>query len=279
MGQGTVQNAMIDRGNGPPLVLIPGMQGRWEWMHRTVDELSRHFRVLSFTLAGEWTSNDLLQPQLGFDSYTAQVDRVLEAARVEAAIVCGVSYGGLIALRYAATRPQKVHRLVLASALPPDYVPDARYDFYKRTPVLLFPVFLLASSRRVSPELHATFPRFVDRARFTASQGWRVLTAPASPRRMRDRMERLADVDFEADTRRVQAPTLVVTGAEHLDRTVPPALTRRYLHRIPGAELAVIERTGHMGTITRAREFADLVAAFAQRDPDALRPAPRRVAV
>ena len=31
---------MIDVGNGPPLVLIPGMQGRWEWMQPTVNALA-----------------------------------------------------------------------------------------------------------------------------------------------------------------------------------------------------------------------------------------------
>jgi 3-oxoadipate enol-lactonase len=269
---------MIDVGTGPPLVLIPGMQGRWEWMRPTVNALARHFRVLSFTLAGEWTSGDPLQPRLGFDSYTLQVDRILEQARVESATVCGVSYGGLIALRYAAIRPNRVKQLVLASALPPDYVPDARYEFYKRMPVLLFPVFLLASSRRVSPELHATFPRLVDRARFAIRQGWRVVTAPVSPRRMRDRMEHLAEVDFDSDVRKVNAPTLVITGAEDLDRTVPPELTRRYVDRIPGATLAVLDRTGHMGTITRPNAFADLVADFASRHPDTAQPA-RRIAV
>ena len=28
---------MIDIGTGPPLVLIPGLQGRWEWMRPAVD--------------------------------------------------------------------------------------------------------------------------------------------------------------------------------------------------------------------------------------------------
>ena len=92
-------------------------------------------------------------------------------------------------------------------------------------------------------------------------------------------MERLADVDFEADVRRVQAPTLVVTGAEDLDRTVPPALTRRYLDRIPGAELAVLEQTGHMGTITRPAEFANLIADFSSRYPDTARPTARRMVI
>ena len=30
---------IIDRGSGPPLVLIPGLQGRWEYVRPTVDAL------------------------------------------------------------------------------------------------------------------------------------------------------------------------------------------------------------------------------------------------
>ena len=256
---------MIDIGAGPPLVLVPGIQGRWEWMRPTVEALAAHFRVLSFTLAGEWTSRHAFEPRLGFDNYTVQIDRTLEEAGIESAVVCGVSYGGLIALRYAATRSQRVRSLVLASALPPDYVPDARYHFYRRSPSLLLPVFLLDSSRRVAPELRAAFPRWIDRARFDAVHGCRVLAAPASPRRMRDRMELLGTTSFAGDAERVAAPTLVITGAEHLDRTVPPALTRRYLDRIPGSTLAVLEQTGHLGPVTRARQFADVIVAFASQ--------------
>ncbi len=263
---------IVDVGAGPPLVLVPGLQGRWEWMRPTVDALAAHFRVLSFTLAGEWTSRHAFEPRLGFDNYTVQIDRTLEEAGVESAVICGVSYGGLIALRYAARRPDRVRRLVLASALPPDYVPDARYHFYRRTPSLLLPLFLLDSSRRVAPELRATFPRWVDRARFDAVHGCRVLAAPASPRRMRDRMELLGTTSFEADARRVDAPTFVVTGAEELDRTVPPALTRRYLEHIPDATVGVLENTGHLGTVTRAGEFAAMVAGFVSQ------PRGRRVA-
>src|SRR5438034_219494 len=37
---------IVDRGSGPPLVLIPGLQGRWEYQHATVDALAETFRVL-----------------------------------------------------------------------------------------------------------------------------------------------------------------------------------------------------------------------------------------
>ena len=252
---------MIDIGHGPPLILVPGLQGRWEWMRPAVTALARHFRVISFTLAGDWGSRVRFDPRLGFDNFVVQIDRTFEETGLESADLCGVSYGGLIALRYAALRPRRVRHLVLASALPPDYEADDRYRFYRRAPVLLLPVFALASAHRVSPEIRAALPTLRDRLRLVP-QAVRVLSAPVWPRHMRRRMELIATVDFQADVRHVHAPTLAITGEEGLDQTVPPHLTRRYLDCLPGARHAVLERTGHMGTVTRPEAFAGLVADF-----------------
>ena len=190
---------------------------------------------------------------------------MLDEAGVDAATICGVSYGSLIALRYAALRPRRTRHLVLASALPPDYEPDARYRFYARAPWLLLPLFVVESSHRVSPEVRAALPRWRDRLRVGLAQAARVLAAPASPMHMRDRIERLRDVDFRATVRQVQASALLLTGEPGLDRTVPVDLSRRYLDALPGIEHVVLERTGHLGTITRPREFADVIDRFVRR--------------
>ena len=87
---------IVERGNGPALVLIPGLQGRWEYQHATVDALAASFRVITFSLDG----SDL-------DSYAQQVADALDQARVDSAIVCGISFGGLIAIRFAATFPSR----------------------------------------------------------------------------------------------------------------------------------------------------------------------------
>src|SRR5262249_45240971 len=255
------QKLMIDMGDGPPLVLIPGMQGRWEWTRPTIVTLARTFRVLSFSLAGDPGSRLRIDPRLGFDSFVVQIDRVLEDAGVDSATVCGISYGGLIAYRYATLRPERVRHLVLASALPPDYEPDHRFRFYERAPRLLFPVFIVGSARRVSPELRRALPRWTDRAPGAVKQGFRVFGAPAPPTAMCERMRLLERVDFRTRTG-VTAPTLVLTGERGLDRTVPVDLTERYLSLIPGAERAWLARTGHMGTVTRPDEFARLVHEF-----------------
>ena len=77
---------MIDR-RGPPLVLIPGIQGRWEWMRPAVDALAKHFRVISFSLCRRADQRLRFDPALGFDNYVAQVDACSTQADVERAVI------------------------------------------------------------------------------------------------------------------------------------------------------------------------------------------------
>jgi pimeloyl-ACP methyl ester carboxylesterase len=256
---------MIDLGTGPPLVLVPGIQGRWEWMRPTVAALARHFRVLSFSLAGERTSGHAFDRRLGFDNFIVQIDRVLAKADVNEAVLCGVSYGGLIAARYAALRPQRVRALVLASALAPGYTPDARVRFYLRAPWLLSPLFCVNAWRRSRREILAALPARRDRLAFSAGQLWRVAAHPTSPALMRDRIRLLEDVDFASSMSSVAAPCLLITGESALDNVVPPQHTLGYTRFLPHAESLTFERTGHIGLVTRPVAFADSVAAFVAR--------------
>ena len=72
---------VIESGNGPPLVLVPGLQGRWEYMQPGVDELARSFRVITFSLCGEPTSGLALDPARGLDNYVHQITQALEKSR------------------------------------------------------------------------------------------------------------------------------------------------------------------------------------------------------
>ncbi len=253
---------IVERGRGRALVLVPGLQGRWEWMEPAVAALARHFRVVTFTLAGDWGSGRPFDPGRRFDTFVEQVADALPPPGSAPAVLCGISYGGLIALRAAARCAARVSHLVLVSALPPDYRPDARYRFYRRAPVLLIPVFVTDAAWRVAPEVRRALPSLTARMRFGVAQALRVVRAPVWPRHMRRRMELLADESFEADAARIGMPTLVITGEPGLDRTLPVELTRRYLEYIPGADYAVLGRTGHLGTMTRPDAFAGLVREF-----------------
>ena len=99
-------------------MLVPGLQGRWEWMQPAVARLAERFRVVAYSLCDERTSGFGCEPTLGFANYVRQLDEVLDRARLDRATLVGVSYGGLIATEFAATHAARVSGLVLASALP-----------------------------------------------------------------------------------------------------------------------------------------------------------------
>jgi pimeloyl-ACP methyl ester carboxylesterase len=67
-----------------------------------------------------------------------------------------------------------------------------------------------------------------------------------------------------ADPSELRRPVLVITGEDGLDRVVSPELTRRYLAALPSASHVVLERTGHIGLLTRADHFAEHVSRFAE---------------
>ena len=203
-----------------------------------------------------------VDPSLGFDMYLEQLDRVLDRTGIDRAAVCGVSYGGLIALRYAATRARRVSALIFASAPAPGWRPTPQQQRYIERPWLSAPAFVFTSPGRLWPEIVAARGSIARGLRFGARYLGRVIAAPMIPSVMASRVTLQQGLDFAADCARVEAPTLVITGEESLDRVVPVAVTRRYQSLIRGARYEVLERTGHIGIVTRPAQFADVVTRF-----------------
>ncbi len=241
-----------------PLVLVPGVQGRWEWMRRTVDALSVHFRVVTFSLRGN-----------SIDEYADQVARALDERKIDRAIVFGVSFGGRVALRFAATARARTSALVLVSTPGPEFHLRPRHLTYTRWPRVFGPLFMAEAPWRVRAELLSALPDRRARWAFRREAVRTLMAAPPQLKEMAARARMLDPVSAKADCDRVTAPTLVVTGEPHMDHVVS-GTPSDYIRLIAGARSAVLERTGHLGTMTRPDAFAALVHDFvrhARRQP------------
>lgn len=222
-------------------------------MKPAVDALSQQFRVVTFSLRDDARS---------LDDYVQQVSDTVDRNGADRAVIAGVSFGGLVAVRFAARFPARTRALVLASVPASLLQLRERHQWYLRMPLVFGPVFLIETPWRLRAELAAALPNWRERLAFT----WRAIrtgiATPISFSQMAARARLMATTDLRADCARIQAPTLVVTGERHLDHVVPVDGTVEYANLIAGARVAVLERTGHVGTLTRADAFARLVGEF-----------------
>lgn len=253
---------IYDEGTGPPLVFVQPLQGRWEWMRPALAELSKHVRVISYTLAGDSGSGERMDPAEGFEVFVRQLERVIDETRLARVALCGVSFGGAVAVRYAATRPQRVSRLIVASSPGPGWTPTESQASYVARPWLSMPTFAVGGLRRASGEIMSALPTTAARLEFSLRYLGTAVRFPMMPHLMARRVRLLQQLDLASDCLHIAAPTLVITGDPALDRVVPVSSTREYVTRIPGARYAIMDRTGHLGSLTQPARFAHIVGDF-----------------
>ena len=248
-------------GHGPTVLLIPGIQGRWEWVRPAIRALSKRLRVVTYSLSGE---RDVVPPVSpgSFDDLVRQALNALNRVTAGSVVVLGVSYGGLIALRLAARHPDRVRGVVLASPLNADFTPDARIQRWARHPRLMAPAFVAGSPGRIVPELRAAHGRAWMPSALSLLAG--VVRAPHSPDRMAARLHLIECEDFVSDCRAVHQPTLLVTGEPGLDRIVPAEASCRMLEWLPSARHVTLAQSGHWGLVTKREAFAREVTQFVE---------------
>lgn len=251
---------IVERGSGEPLVVIPGVQGRWEYSRGLVDALARHYRVITFSLGDERAPDS--EQVHGMDVLASQVDEALDRIGAAQAPIVGVSFGGLVALHYAATRPARTRALVMFSAPGPRWHLRPRHAYYAKHPWLFGPLFVAEAPSRLRQEVIAAFPDWRARTAYVRRQLWTSLTAPASLSRMAARGLLIGRYDRVADCALVSCPTLIVHGDEQIDHVTGSGGTADYQQLITGSTLATVPNTGHIGTVTKPAECAGLVHDF-----------------
>lgn len=254
-------------GSGPPLLLIQGFGARAQsWGSPLMAELTPHFTTIRFSPAGvgesEAHANPPLMPDLANDAAA-----LLTALGLPKVHVFGRSMGGMIAQELALNHPDRVLGLVLGCThCGASHAPQAA------------PEVLQSLMDSEGTEEERTRRQWA----FVMAPGWEdnALAVKAAEEDLRTKLEvpfprpllmqHMAAIQlFDTYDRlpSLQAPTLVLHGDG--DRLVLPEHGRVIAERIPGAELRMIENTGHMFFNEKPHETARLIREFLARVPAA----------
>ena len=239
---------------GVPVVLVHGL-GTSSFLWREVGpELALGgARVLAVDLMGHGESDRPLEASYGIAAQAEYLDRAMTALRVASATFVGVDLGGAVALRLAATRPDRVDRLVLVNSLTPAACPGSDVDALQSFRTMArFAIRISRGLLRATPLLRTLLaPSLADPDRLSP----RLLARYLAPYVGRDgaghllRLARAIDDDDLADLEldSLPTPTLVVrsdldpwlpeTAADVLAATMPNAR----LVRLPGLSRLVPE--------------------------------------
>ena len=254
----------------------PGLSHIYMLQNDLWPRIAQHREVVFYDQRGTGAShlNNPQAPQT-MDAQVADLEAVRAAMHADQVNLVGDSYGGLLASAYAAAHPEHVHTLILSdSAAPgfaklhprldeafPDVVAKAKEDASKTNdPAARADIDLRAHFRMIfySQELCDRYLAGIKDLGDTPATGEAVSTA-------------IEHLDLTPQMAEFRMPTLVINGRFDLNVTTDVAWT--VAHTIPGAQLVIFEKSGHLPSYEEPERYRTVVQAFWQaHDPTSARP-------
>jgi pimeloyl-ACP methyl ester carboxylesterase/class 3 adenylate cyclase len=240
-----------------------------------VEQLATFCRVALFDKAGVGLSDPVPKVRT-LEDRAAEIEAVMDAVGFGQAVVSGLSDGGPVAMMFAATRPERVRALILASTVP--YWGFAGWDDMDRDPAELRARFLAELGEDYTPSIEQ-LARFQEAGRAVRSR-WgsgaaASISAPsvrlirqlamcermsASPGMARASFEAAFLIDVRPILPTLTAPTLVIHARE--DPAVPVQGGRYLADHIPGARYLEVEGVDHAPFLTEPDKILTEIEEF-----------------
>lgn len=201
----------------------------------------------------------------GMDAQVADLEAVRAKLGLEKFALVGDSYGGLIAMAYAAAHPDRVAKLVLSDSAAPAW----------KDIVHLLPQVFPDIEEEDAAEAKSLGADSDAAARAELREHFRMIFY--SPKKRDEYMAHMGDLGFEPNiadevsratagvdlTGKLpgfQMPTLVITG--RYDMNVAPLTAWRMAHAIPGAKLVFFEQSGHLPSYEEPERYQQVLETF-----------------
>jgi len=208
-------------------------------------------RRQSCTLADQIADLEALRAHLGFQ-------------RID---VLGHSWGGNLAMAYAARHPDRIAHLILCDSGAPKW-DDTKFLFKDLFPEVVERQERVAFAEQLgdSAALRADFREYQSMLACDPDRRAALRDGPLAAFAPGVNTAVIADLhnyDLGAELREFRFPTLVITG--RFDANTAPAVAWKIHQAIAGSEFAVFERSGHLPFYEEPARFVERVEQFLAR--------------
>ncbi len=257
------------RGTALPVIAVnggPGLSHAYMLQNDMWQKVAQNRLVMFYDQRGTGASKRLQPgaPQT-MNAQIADLDAVRAQLGLENCALVGDSYGGLLAMAYAAAHPEHVAKLVLSDSAAPSWkgivhlLPDTFPDVEEQD---------AAEEKKLGSTTEAA-------ARASLRNHFRMIFY--SPAKRDAYMAHMGDLGFEPAVAEAVSkatedldltpklagfhfPTLVMTG--RYDMNVAPLTAWRMAHAIPGAKIVFFEQSGHLPSYEEPERYRAVLEAF-----------------
>ena len=257
------------RGSTLPVIAInggPGLSHAYMLQNDVWQRIAENHLVVFYDQRGTGRSKQMKPdaPQ-SMDAQVADLDAVRNELHLDRAALVGDSYGGMLAMAYAAAHPEHVAKLVLSDSpspswkemvhLLPQVFPDLEEQDATEEKKLGEGTDAAAQAglrnhfRMIfySPEKRDVYLKHIGELGYEPAIGEAVSKATA-------------ELDLTAKLAEFRFPTLVITG--RYDMNVAPLTAWRLAHAIPGARIEFFEQSGHLPSYEEPDKYVAVLKSF-----------------
>ena len=243
---------------GLPVVGLHGFGGDKETWLFMAALVARARGVIGIDLPGHGRSDDVPETHASVRHHAEAVVRTLDHLGVPRAVICGNSMGGGVALRLAASWPERVAGIVLVASVGRDvHAGNARAWADGENPLIPraqdIDRFMQLALERPPPVGRAVI-------RYVVTQ--RARRAAALHRLFRGFVLADGDAGVPSDVAQIGCPALVIHGEQ--DRIIDKRTSEDLARALPRAELVVMRGVGHVPQLEAPRATARLIERFAR---------------
>lgn len=239
----------------PPVICLHGIGGDTESFRPQLDGLSGDRRIIAWNMPG-YGGSPLLEATT-FKNLASALKSFMNALGIERAHLLGQSVGGMIAIEFALTYPERVASLALIGTTSAFGGRDDSFkdEFIKKR---LAPLDAGLTMADVAASL---VPEIVGPAAGTEARDSATRSMSAVPEATyRAVMDCLVTFDRRDDINRVRLPCCLIVGSH--DRNAPPRTMARMAEKFPQASFHVVEGAGHLTNLEAPAETNAILKTF-----------------